>query len=107
MSLALRPRPKTETLVQRLERLKINSMYQSDFYWTWDKTADELEAVFAGDFLFGQKVTKKPLKKLRFLRIFLDYGGFLFTLRRRGDQMPISALTSLKHWTAKSRSSLV
>ena len=22
-------------------------MYQSDFYWTWDKTADELEAVFA------------------------------------------------------------
>ena len=29
-----------------------------------------------GDFLFGQKVTKKPLKKLRFLRIFLDYGGF-------------------------------
>ncbi len=38
---------KTETLVQRLERLKINSMYQSDFYWTWDKTADELEAVFA------------------------------------------------------------
>ena len=38
---------KTETLVQRLERLKINSMYKSDFYWTWDKTADELEAVFA------------------------------------------------------------
>ena len=31
---------KTETLVQRLERLKINSMYKSDFYWTWDKTAD-------------------------------------------------------------------
>ena len=29
-----------------------------------------------GDFLFGQKVTKKPLKKLRFLRIFLHYGGF-------------------------------
>ena len=24
----------------------------------------------------GQKVTKKPLKKLRFLRIFLHYGGF-------------------------------
>ena len=38
---------KTETLVQRLERLKINNMYKGDFYWTWDKTADELEAVFA------------------------------------------------------------
>jgi len=34
-----------------------------------------------GDFLYGQKVTKKPLKKLRFLRIFLNDGGFLFTLR--------------------------
>ena len=34
-----------------------------------------------GDFLCGQKVTKKPLKKLRFLRIFLHYGGFLFALR--------------------------
>ena len=29
-----------------------------------------------GDFLCGQKGTKKPLKKLRFLRIFLHYGGF-------------------------------
>ena len=34
-----------------------------------------------GDFLCGQKVTKKPLKKLRFLRIFLNDGGFLVTLR--------------------------
>ena len=37
---------KTETLVQRLERLKINSMYKSDFYWTWDKTDEELDAIF-------------------------------------------------------------
>ena len=34
-----------------------------------------------GDFFCGQKVTKKPLKKLRFLRIFLNDGGFGFTLR--------------------------
>ena len=29
-----------------------------------------------GDFFRVEKVTKKTLKKLRFLRIFLDYGGF-------------------------------
>ena len=34
-----------------------------------------------GDFFRVEKVTKKTLKKLRFLRIFLDYGGFLFALR--------------------------
>ena len=37
---------KTEQLVQRLEKLQINNMYKNDFYWTWDKTGDELEAVF-------------------------------------------------------------
>ena len=31
--------------------------------------------------MFGQKVTKKPLKKRSFLRIFLYYGGFWFALR--------------------------
>ena len=38
---------KTEQLAQGLEKLKINSMYKNDFYWTWDKTDDELAAVFA------------------------------------------------------------
>ncbi len=37
---------KLERLVQRLERLKSNNLYQSDFYWTWDKTGDELDAIF-------------------------------------------------------------
>ncbi len=37
---------KTTGLLQRLERLQINNMYNEDFYWTWDKTADELDAVF-------------------------------------------------------------
>ena len=37
---------KTERLAWRLERLKINNLYQSDFYWTWDKTGDELDAIF-------------------------------------------------------------
>ena len=37
---------KTEKLAQRLEKLKINGMYKNDFYWTWDKTEDELDAIF-------------------------------------------------------------
>ena len=37
---------KAMELARHLETLNINSMYKSDFYWTWDKTDDELEAVF-------------------------------------------------------------
>ncbi len=37
---------KTAKLARHLESLKINNMYKNDFYWTWDKTDDELEAIF-------------------------------------------------------------
>ena len=37
---------KTENLAQHLEKLQINNMYKNDFYWTWDKTDDELDAIF-------------------------------------------------------------
>ena len=37
---------KTTELARHLERLHINNMYKSDFYWTWDKTDEELEAIF-------------------------------------------------------------
>ena len=37
---------KTENLAQHLEKLHINNMYKNDFYWTWDKTDDELDAIF-------------------------------------------------------------
>jgi len=33
-------------LAKHLETLNINNMYKTDFYWTWDKTDDEIEAVF-------------------------------------------------------------
>ena len=38
---------KTIELARQLEKLHINSMYKNDFYWTWDKTDEELAAVFA------------------------------------------------------------
>ncbi|MEA4965227.1 MAG: knotted carbamoyltransferase YgeW [Oscillospiraceae bacterium] len=33
-------------LARHLDALKINGMYKNDFYWTWDKTGDELDAIF-------------------------------------------------------------
>jgi len=38
---------KTIDLARQLEKLHINNMYKNDFYWTWDKTDEELAAVFA------------------------------------------------------------
>ena len=32
---------KTIELAKHLEKLHINNMYKSDFYWTWDKTDDD------------------------------------------------------------------
>ena len=37
---------KTAELAKHLQSLNIEKMYGSDFYWTWDKTDEELEAVF-------------------------------------------------------------
>ena len=37
---------KTVELARHLEKLHINNMYKTDFYWTWDKTDDEIDAIF-------------------------------------------------------------
>ena len=42
---------KTIELAKHLEKLHINNMYKSDFYWTWDKTVEELEAICGMDTL--------------------------------------------------------
>ena len=38
---------KTVELARQLEMLHINDMYKNDFFWTWDKTDEEIAAVFA------------------------------------------------------------
>ncbi len=38
---------KAMELARHLETLNFNGMYKSDFYWTWDKSDDEIAAVFA------------------------------------------------------------
>ena len=37
---------KTVELARHLSTLNINNMYKTDFYWTWDKTDDEIDAFF-------------------------------------------------------------
>ena len=37
---------KAMELARHLETLHINNMYKNDFYWTWDKTDEELDAIF-------------------------------------------------------------
>ena len=37
---------KTVELARHLDTLHINNMYKNDFYWTWDKTDDEIDAIF-------------------------------------------------------------
>ena len=38
---------KTKEFAEKLSKLNIENMYENDFYWTWDKTDDELAANFA------------------------------------------------------------
>ena len=35
---------KTVELAQHLQKLHINNMYKNDFYWTWDKSDEEIDA---------------------------------------------------------------
>lgn len=37
---------KTVELARHLETLHINNMYKNDFFWTWDKTDEEIDAIF-------------------------------------------------------------
>ena len=32
--------------IDKLNKLNFKEMYNNDFFWTWDKTDEELEAVF-------------------------------------------------------------
>ena len=43
---------KTVELARHLETLHINNMYKTDFYWTWDKSDEEIDAAFSRSFFF-------------------------------------------------------
>ena len=54
---------KAVELARHLETLKINNMYKNDFYWTWDKTNDEIDAIFTvADALRDLRERNKPTR---------------------------------------------
>ena len=54
---------KAVELARHLETLNINNMYKSDFYWTWDKTNDEIDAIFTvADALRDLRERNKPTR---------------------------------------------
>lgn len=54
---------KAVELARHLETLNINNMYKNDFYWTWDKTNDEIDAIFTvADALRDLRERNKPTR---------------------------------------------
>ena len=49
-----------EKLIKTLEKLSYSKMYMNDFYWTWDKTEDELKAAETEI----QKITDKNVEEV-------------------------------------------
>ena len=68
---------KTIELARHLETLHINDMYKTDFYWTWDKTDEEIDAVFT---------VADALRDLRERNICLPSPASLITIRSRPPQ---------------------
>ena len=56
--------------IDKLNKLNFKEMYNNDFFWTWDKTDDELEAVFtvadALRFMREHKSIRKRSRNLHF-----------------------------------------
>ena len=38
--------PKLQSYIDKLNKLNFRDMYEGDFFLTWEKTDDEIEAVF-------------------------------------------------------------
>ena len=54
-------------LIKRLEVLDYKNMYENDFFLTWEKTDDELEAIFTVALAFNQ-MRKENISTKSFLR---------------------------------------
>ena len=64
---------KTVELARHLETLHINNMYKSDFYWTWDKSDEEIDAVFT---VADAMVTNLHLPYSTQLMMVAAFGGY-------------------------------
>ena len=75
---------KTTELAEKLAKLDIANMYENDFFLTWEKTDDEIEAVFTvADALRDLRERNKSSKifdsGLGFRTRHLDFQGQLDT----------------------------
>ena len=62
---------KTVELARHLETLHINNMYKNDFYWTWDKTDEEIDALYKK----GELATWTPADTAR-IKNFVEWHFF-------------------------------
>ena len=62
---------KTVELARHLEKLHINNMYKTDFYWTWDKTDEEIDALYKK----GELATWTPADTAR-IKNFVEWHFF-------------------------------
>ena len=57
--------------IDKLNKLNFKEMYNNDFFWTWDKTDEELEAVFtvadALRFMRENNISTKVFESATFL----------------------------------------
>ena len=88
---------KAVELARHLETLNINNMYKNDFYWTWDKTNDEIDAIFTvADALRDLRERNKPT------RIF-DSGLGISIFRDNSTRTVSPMLPPATCWVWKSR----
>lgn len=76
--------------IDKLNSLNFKEMYNNDFFWTWDKTDDELEAVFtvadALRFMRENNISTKVFESGLGISIFRSS----YLTGRMGHRMPCS-----------------
>ena len=69
---------KLQAYIDKLNALNFKEMYNNDFFWTWDKTDEELEAVFTvADALRFMREKTFPQK---YLKVVLESPSSVTTL---------------------------
>ena len=74
--------------IDKLNSLNFKEMYNNDFFWTWDKTDEELEAVFTvADALrfmrennISTKVFVQPVSIMYFMAATTPKNSLIFTV---------------------------
>ena len=82
---------KAAELAKHLNELNIDNMFRKDFYWTWDKTDDEIEAIFTV-FIIASKRSDRRLFRFS---LFISMTSVIFC-RYRLRAHVLSALSGFR-----------